>query len=241
MDAAPARPFLTARWIHLALANYAVDPACVAALVPRGTELDTWNGTCFVSVVGFQFLETRVLGLPIPFHTDFDEVNLRFYVRRVVDGEVRRGVVFVKEIVPRSAIAWAANTFYGEKYVALPMAHDDALATAARTLEYRWRFRGEWQHLRVALAGDAYLPDEVSEEAFITEHYWGYTAQRDGSTLEYRVEHPRWNVWRAAQTELVCDVAAFYGAAFAPFLARPPSSCFVADGSAVTVRRGRKL
>jgi hypothetical protein len=241
MTTTPARPFLTARWIHLALANYEVDPACLTAHVPRGTELDTWSGKCFVSIVGFQFRDTRVLGVPIPFHTNFDEVNLRFYVRRVERGEVKRGVVFVKEIVPRRAIAWVANALYNEKYIALPMAHDDALASPARTLEYRWRFRGAWHRLRVALAGDAYLPDEVSEEAFITEHYWGYTAQRDGSTLEYHVEHPRWNVWRAAETELVCDVAALYGAEFAPFLARPPSSCFVADGSAVLVRRGVRM
>lgn len=241
MTTPAARPFLRARWMHLAMANYAVDPACLRAHVPRGTELDLWNGTCFVSVVGFQFLETRVLGVPIPFHTNFDEVNLRFYVRRVVDGAVRRGVVFVKEIVPRHAIAWIANALYDEKYVTLPMAHDDALASPARSLEYRWRFRGAWQRLRVVIAGDAVLPDERSEETFITEHYWGYTAQRDGSTLEYQVEHPRWKVWRAAETELLCDVAELYGAEFAPFLARAPSSCFVADGSAVLVRRGVRL
>ena len=241
MPPAPAPRFLTARWKHLAMANYEVDPAVLRPLVPAGTELDLWDGACLASVVGFQFLDTRLLGVPVPFHRDFEEVNLRFYVRREVDGEVRRGVVFVKEIVPRRALAWVANAVYNERYVALPMAHEDRMAEAPGTLQYRWQHEGRWDHLAVTVTGEPYLADEASEEAFITEHYWGYTAQRDGSTLEYQVEHPRWNVWRAREAELACDVAALYGPAFAPFLSGRPRSCFVADGSAVVVRRGRKL
>jgi uncharacterized protein YqjF (DUF2071 family) len=233
--------FLTARWVHLALANYDVDPILLKALVPKGTEIDLWSGKCFVSVVGFQFLNTRVLGVSVPFHRDFDEVNLRFYVKRVVDGETRRGVVFVKEIVPRRLLAWVANIVYNEKYVALPMSHDDRIADTSRRLVYSWQQDRKWSRIGVTLQGEAYLPDEASEETFITEHYWGYTAQRDGSTLEYQVEHPRWNVWKAVDTEFVCDVTALYGQDFVPFLNRAPSSCFVADGSEVLVRRGVAL
>jgi uncharacterized protein YqjF (DUF2071 family) len=241
MSIQQAPRFLTARWVQLAMANYEVDPSVVEALVPKGTELDLWAGNCFVSVVGFLFLGTKVLGVPIPFHRDFEEVNLRFYVRRVVEGEVRRGVVFVKELVPRRALAWVANALYNEKYVALPMSHEDRTAEASRSLAYSWQHAGRWSRLAVKLDGEPYLPDEESEEAFITEHYWGYTGQRDGSTLEYQVEHPRWNVWRAARAELDCDVAALYGQDFAPFLSRAPSSCFVADGSEIVVRRGVPL
>jgi uncharacterized protein YqjF (DUF2071 family) len=223
------------------MANYEVDPILLRALVPNGTELDLWSGRCFVSVVGFQFLHTRVLGVSVPFHRDFEEVNLRFYVKRIVDGETRRGVVFVKEIVPRRLLAWVANTVYNEKYVALPMSHDDRIADASRRLVYSWRQDREWSRIAVTLEGEAYLPGEASEEAFITEHYWGYTAQRDGSTLEYQVEHPRWRVWKAGNTEFVCDVASLYGRAFVPFLNRAPSSCFVADGSEIVVRRGVEL
>ena len=236
-----AARFLTARWAKLAMASYEVDPAILQPFVPARTELDLWSGKCFVSVVGFQFLDTRVLGVPVPFHRDFEEVNLRFYVKRSNDPETRRGVVFVKEIVPRRALAWIANAVYNERYVALPMSHDDQTSEASRTLRYSWRHLGRWSHLRVLLNGDPYLPDETSEEAFISEHYWGYTAQPDGSTLEYQVEHPRWHVWRTLDQELVCDVAALYGATFARFLRGTPSSCFVADGSEIVVRRGTPL
>src|SRR5262249_61320330 len=118
-----SRPFLTAEWRMLAMLNYVVDPAMVADLVPRGTELDSFGGQTYISLVGFRFERTRVRGLWIPFHSDFDEVNLRFYVRRTAGGEVRRGVVFVREVVPRRAIAAVANAVYHEHYAALPMRH----------------------------------------------------------------------------------------------------------------------
>lgn len=241
MQGGQAGRFLTARWVHLAMVSFEVDPEVLRPVVPAGTELDLWSGKCFASVVGFQFLSTRLLGVPVPFHRSFEEVNLRFYVKRVVDGETRRGVVFVKEIVPRRALAWVANAVYGEKYVALPMSHEDRMSESPATLVYRWRHGGRWAHVRLVADGEPYLADESSEEAFITEHYWGYTARADGTTLEYRVEHPRWKVWRAVDPELVCDVETLYGPQFAPFLGSRPSSCFVADGSDVVVRRAVPL
>jgi uncharacterized protein YqjF (DUF2071 family) len=237
-----ARKFLTARWIHLAMLNYAVEPSLLEDLVPPGTEVDSFGGKTFVSMVGFQFLDTRVLGVPVPFHRNFEEVNLRFYVRRSAGDGVRRGVVFVKEIVPRAAIAWVARRLYNERYVALPMAHQDEVGDLPEPrIEYEWRYRGRANRLGVRVGGSPYLPAEVSEESFITEHYWGYVRQRSGTTLEYRVEHPRWRVWRASEAELDCDAAGLYGEAFAPFLSVPPSSAFLAEGSAIAVRLGRRL
>ena len=235
-------PFLTARWVHLAMLNYEVDPALVAKLVPPGTELDSFCGKTFVSMVGFQFLDTRVLGIPVPFHRNFDEVNLRLYVRRDSVNGPRRGVVFIKEIVPRAAIAWIARWVYNENYVALPMAHHDEVArTQEPRVAYEWNHAGRSHHLAVRVSGSPYLADEESEEFFITEHNWGYVRQRNGTSLEYQVEHPRWKVWRASEAEFDCDVASIYGADFAPYLAGSPSSAFLAEGSPVTVRRGRLL
>ena len=112
--------FLTAEWRDLVMLNYAVDPAILVPHVPNGTELDTWEGTTFTSLVAFSFLSTRVKSLPIPFHRDFEEINLRFYVRAKGPEGWRRGVVFVKEVVPRLAIASVARWLYNENYVACP-------------------------------------------------------------------------------------------------------------------------
>jgi uncharacterized protein YqjF (DUF2071 family) len=216
--------------------NYEVDPAVLLPLVPAGTELDRFEGRCFVSMVGFLFLDVRVLGLAIPLHTRFEEVNLRFYVRRRVDGETRRGVVFVRELVPLPAVALVARLGYGERYSALPMRHE----TGDVLVAYEWRRRRRWEGLRLAPAGDWAPAAEGSEEEFITEHYWGYAAARRG-TVEYQVAHPRWRVSRARSASVDCDAGTLYGARFADVIAGGPSSAFLADGSPVEVRAGRRL
>jgi uncharacterized protein YqjF (DUF2071 family) len=240
------RPFLTASWRYLAMLNYEVPPALLQPLLPLGTELDSWEGATMVSMVGFRFLDTRVLGVPIPGHRDFDEINLRFYVRRRDDrGEWRRGVVFVRELVPRRAIAVVARRCYNEPYTAVPMRHElrmaDAVDGQPGRAAYAWRLGGRWHRLEVTTRGRPDFPDEGSEATFITEHYWGYTAQRDGATAEYRVAHPPWRVWAASGARLDRDVSAVYGPGFAECLALEPRSAFLAEGSVVTVYRGRAL
>lgn len=218
------------------MVSYEVDPALVAPLVPAGTELDMWQGCCFVSLVGLLFERVRLRGLAVPFHTHFEEVNLRFYVRRVVGDEVRRGVVFVKELVPLPAVAAVARSAYGERYSSLPMRH----RAGAREVAYEWHLDGRWQGFRLVPEPAAVAPEPGSEPEFISEHYWGYVRGRRG-TLEYRVEHPRWQVSRAADMEVSFDPERLYGPVFARALVEPPTSAFVAAGSPVKVMAGRLL
>jgi uncharacterized protein YqjF (DUF2071 family) len=228
------RPFLTANWRYLVMLNFAVDPKILQPLVPRETELDFHDGQTFLSVVGFLFLDTRVIGLPIPLHRDFEEVNLRFYVRRRSADEWRRGVVFVRELVPRQAIALIARTFYGEPYSALPMRHVLEHKDGRVFAEYQWRRGRRWETLAMTAAGEPEEAAPGSHEEFITEHYWGYTVRRDGFS-EYQVEHPRWRVWTAETTKFDADVATLYGPQFVEALAAPPVSGFIAEGSAIQV------
>ena len=240
------RPFLEAKWQYLAILNYEVPRELLRPLVPAGTELDDFNGTMLASLVGFRFLDTRVLGIAVPWHRDFDEVNLRFYVRRRHNnGEWRRAVVFVKELVPRPAIAAVARWCYNEPYSAVPMAHElsvDGLAKGGSgRAAYRWRIGGRWHRLEVRAAGLPESPDLDSEAEFVAEHYWGYSRQRDGGTVEYRVDHPKWRVWNADGAELDCDVGSVYGGSFTEWLPASPRSAFLAEGSAVVVSRGQRL
>ncbi len=238
-------PFLTAEWRDLAMINFEVDPITLSPLLPAGTELDAWQGRTFVSVVGFLFLDTRVFGAAIPFHRDFEEVNLRFYVRRRASDGWRRGVVFVKEIVPRLAIALTARALFGEHYVASPMRHriegETGCAKGRRTVSYSWWFRGRENRMELSAPGDAGEAAEGSDVEFITEHYWGYARRRGGRTSEYRVEHPCWRVCTATEARLDCDLAACYGSEFVEFLTASPASAFLADGSKVKVFRGTFL
>jgi uncharacterized protein YqjF (DUF2071 family) len=236
--------FLTAEWRYLAIANFEVDPALLRPLVPNGTELDRWQDRALVSVVGFMFLNTRLCGLAIPYHRSFEEINLRFYVRREIGQESRRGVVFIREVVPRRAIAVAARVFYNEKYIALPASHTLHFAANGSDIEsarYSWRLGAEPMALEVRASGSARPLPPGSEAEFITEHYWGYAVQRDGSTVEYAVEHPPWRVWPGVAASLTGDMSRLYGHAFAEMLGARPVSALIAEGSPVVVHRGRKI
>ena len=241
------RPFLTANWRYLLMLNYEVDPRLLEPLIPAGVELDLWEGRAIVSVVGFLFQNTRVMGVPVPMHRNFEEVNLRFYVRQHAADEVRRGVVFVKEIVPLRAVAGVARFLYGENYVALPMGHtierDRATGELCRDglVEYRWRQQGKLNRLGGLALGDPLPLEQGTEAEFIAEHYWGYTRRGPNRTGVYRVEHEPWRVWHVAQPYLLCNVAGIYGKEFVTALRSRPRSAFLAEGSAVAVYPGETI
>ncbi|HMJ09626.1 MAG TPA: DUF2071 domain-containing protein [Pyrinomonadaceae bacterium] len=229
--------FLTARWEDLILVNYEVEPALLAARVPPLTLLDLENGRCFVSLVGFMFRNTRVLRVRVPFHVNFEEVNLRFYVKREAGDELRRGVVFIKEIVPRSAIATVARVFYGEPYTAMKMRHE----ISEHCVSYEWYGRSAQNRLRVQRGVNLGIPDDDSHAAFITEHYWGYTKRMPRGTDEYRVEHPKWELFDVHEPAVEVDFHKTYGEEFAFLAGQKPYSILLAKGSEISVYKGARL
>lgn len=239
-----ATTFLTAEWRNLIFASYAIDSRILEPLVPYGTELDDFNGTYYGSLVGFYFQRVRLFGaVAVPFHQEFEEFNLRFYVRRKTDTGWKRGVVFVKEIVPKFAITLVAKTLYGEPYGTHPMRHSWQREDDTQLIQYDWKVGDDWNYVRVRAdrAGHPLVPD--SEEAFITEHYWGYTKRSasgngEARTSEYEVVHPQWSIYPVRDYAVHCDVPTLYGADFTPFFEQPPRSVFLADGSAVTIKSG---
>jgi uncharacterized protein len=234
--------FLSAKWERLVLLNYAVDPDILTPWLPAGTELDIWNGTCYVSEVGFMFLDTRIKGIKVPWHVNFEEINLRFYVRRPMpDGSFRRGAVFVREIVPRPAITWVANTLYKERYSAFPMHHQWTETPELLEVEYAWRQKGRWNAFGVRAEPTPVALKAGSEAEFITEHYWGYSHRSAGKTIEYQVDHPSWRMHPVDSWHADIDFGAAYGPAFAPLNNAMPVSVFLAEGSAVTIKNGQVM
>lgn len=238
----PRPVFLTASWRRLLLLNYRINPDALLPWLPAHTELDIWNNTCYVSLVGFMFQNTRLRGFRIPGHINFEEINLRFYVRRN-DPELgwKRGVVFVREIVPRPAIAWVANTLYRERYVTRPMGHRWEESPDMLEVVYSWQEAGQPQSFGVRADP---LPVELkagSEAEFITEHYWGYSRRDAHSSTEYQVEHPRWRVHPIREWSCQVDFGTVYGAGFAALTETQPLSVFLAEGSDVIVRGGKRI
>jgi uncharacterized protein YqjF (DUF2071 family) len=233
------RPFIRAEWRNLVFLNFEIDPQILTPYVPQGTQLDTWEGRTYVSVVGFLFMNTRVLGVPLPFHQSFEEVNLRFYVRRDCPNECRRGVVFIREIAPRRTIALAARILYNENYLRLPMTHrikhqNDRI----ESVTYNWRYEDRDCSLHLETASQTMELQVGSFDEFITEHFWGYAVQRNGRTLEYHVEHPRWRIAPASRASIDSEILTLYGPPFVQALSKPPASAAFADGSEVAIHRG---
>lgn len=234
------KKFLTAEWRKLILANYRVSPEILAPYVPAGTELDAWNGNYYVSLVGFMFVNTKLLGLSIPFHTEFPEVNLRFYVRYRENGCWKRGVVFINEFVPKPALTFIANKFFKERYITLPMKTHIAVSDQQLHVKYQWN-KEQWNSLEVKATTGLQTIEAGSEAEFITEHYWGYTSIVDRKTGEYQVSHPRWQVYPVTEYHINCDFGFLYGADFSSLDGLKPASVFLAEGSAVAVYPKRVL
>ena len=229
-------PFLTAEWRRLVLLNYRIEPDILKPFVPAHTELDIWNDTSYVSLVGFMFLNTRLKGVKIPWHVHFEEINLRFYVRRhdPVSGW-KRGVVFISEIVPKPAITWVANTIYNEHYICRPMQHVWKEDAQNLQVEYAWRNAGRWNGFGVQAENAPTDLKPGSEAEFITEHYWGYARRDSARTIEYQVEHPRWQVYPIKAWHCEVDFGKVYRPTFAHLAEAEPLSVFLAEGSDVTV------
>ena len=234
-----SRPFLTAQWRNLLMLTYAVDPKVLIDRVPAGTTLDQWRGQALVSVVGFQFLDTKVLGAPIPFHQDFEEVNLRFYVRRSASGETRQGIVFVREMVPRPFVGGMARLLYREPYHIVSM-RSKVNPGPPPDVDYQWNATGKWCSLAATAEGQASELVPGSLDEFITVRHWGYNGEPGKETLEYRVDHPRWRIWHVDSTRVAYEGESLCGHELAPYL-KNPISAILAEGSAVTVHWRRTI
>ncbi|MDE3124229.1 MAG: DUF2071 domain-containing protein [Bacteroidota bacterium] len=233
--------FLTANWKYLIFCNYTVEPEILMPYLPAGTQLDFFNSKAYVSLVGFYFTDTRLKGVSIPFHRHFEEFNLRFYVKWKNGNEWKRGVVFIKEIVPKPLITYVASWLYGEHYYYHPMKHTIKQEDDSILVQYQWKVGNEWNNMQVEAKeslGKMAKPD--SEAFFITEHYYGFTKQPNLSTSFYQVEHPSWRIFPVSNYQIHCNVAELYGSSFIPFL-QEPQSVFLAEGSSVKVYQKKLL
>ncbi len=225
------RPFLTARWSNLCLFNYAVSLDILQPHVPPGLELDLHDGQAFVSLVAFDFTQTRVWGVPWPGYRSFPELNLRFYVRQGAE----RGVVFVRELVPLRLVAWMARRLYNENYVATPM-HSRVAEDAERiVVSHQLHYQARAYQLRVEGSKPAIMPASDSVEHFFKEHMWGFGTDRQGRTTRYEVRHPYWAVYPVHRYDLNLDWGQVYGSQWQALNGREPMSVILAVGSAISV------
>ena len=234
------KPFLTGEWKKLAIANYKIDPAILQPYLPAGTEFNLYNNNCYISLVGFLFLNTKIKGIRIPFHGKFVEINLRFYVQRFDGKENRRGVTFIKEIVSKPMVTIIANSVYKEKYETMKTDHHIKTENTELNVEYSWK-KNSRNSFGIIASGISEPLQAGSKEEFITEQNWGYTKVNENKTIEYEVTHPRWNIYPVKQSEIKVDFKNVYGKEFAFLSNTNPESVMLAEGSDIKLYPGKFL
>lgn len=227
--------FLSARWENLIMANYSIDPELLTPYLPKGVELDFYENKTFVSLVGFMFKKTSLFQVPIPLLGTFEEINLRFYVKKLEGNTVKRGVVFINETVPYKIVAWLANQLYKEHYIAIPTKHTIEISNLSKDITYQWKINNEWNHISVNASVENKEMGVGSIEEFIFEHYYGYTKIDEQLSQEYRVNHPRWKVNHVQEYSINCNFRAMYGNSFSILSNHKPHSVILAEGSPITV------
>jgi uncharacterized protein len=229
------RTFLKAYWQDIVMVNYEVQSSLLQPYLPTGTMLDDFEGKYYVSLVGFKFLNSSIFGMPIPIYGSFNEVNLRFYVKRIIDGEVRRGVVFISEIVPSAIVAFLANKLYKEHYTSTKMSSAVGMNKEHKILSYKWWLNKEAFSINTVFSKESKAIESYTHQEFIYEHYYGFTKVSSNETWEYKVNHPSWKVNEVLDYTIHCNFENMYGEDFKHLTSAVPHSVYNAVGSAVTI------
>jgi uncharacterized protein YqjF (DUF2071 family) len=228
------KTFLTANWENLVMANYEVDPVVLKPYLPKGVELDFYKYKTYVSLVGFMFKKTSLFGVPIPFFGSFEEINLRFYVRRVVGNKVKKGVVFINETVPFKMVALLANKLYKEHYISIPTKNKIHRAEN-KEIQYEWKMGQNWNSIFINSDTNKYPIEPSTIEEFIFERYYGYTKIDQHNSQEYKIHHPKWVTNKINENTISCNFEEMYGKAFSNLTQQQPHSVILAEGSSVSV------
>lgn len=231
--------FLKANWENLIMANYEVEPSILKSYLPKGVELDFYKYKTYVSLVGFMFKKTSLFGVPIPFFGSFEEINLRFYVRKVEGKKIKKGVVFINETVPFKIVALLANKIYKEHYISIPTKNAIEIAEN-KHINYEWKMKDKWNSITVQSDTKKYKIEPSSMEEFIFERYFGFTKLSPLNTQEYRIQHPKWNTNKILNYTIDCDFGTMYGDAFSNLNIQVPNSIIMAEGSEVRVNWKRE-
>ena len=228
------KTFLKASWENLIMANYEIEPSILEPFLPKGVELDFFNGKTYVSLVGFMFKKTSLFGVPIPFFGSFEEINLRFYVRRVENRKIKKGVVFINETVPFKIVALLANKLYKEHYLSIPT-KNKIIIEEGKHISYEWKVNNKWNSIAVQSDTNKYKIEQGTIEEYIFERYFGFTKLSHISSQEYKINHPKWMIHDVLNSNIECDFGTMYGDAFWGLNSQKPDSVLLAEGSHVSV------
>ncbi|MDC0257422.1 DUF2071 domain-containing protein [Crocinitomicaceae bacterium] len=216
-------------------ANYVVDPEFIKKYIPKGTELELFEGKCYVSLVAFLYSNTKLMKVPVPFHRKFEEINLRLYVKRKIgENEWRSEVAFPKLFFPKRAVSIVANTIYKEKYETRRMNH--SWSEDSEYLHTRYGIKkGDWHNINVVTNKQAEPIAPNTPEHLFSKHYWGTAQINNEKCTVYEVDRSEWNIYKTVDSDISFDFASVFGSDFHALTNLEPESVQLFDGSPVTV------
>lgn len=202
------RPLMLQKWGRLLFMHWPVAAEPLGALLPRGVELDLYQGQAWIGVIPFTMWGVRASFLPpIPGTASFHELNVRTYVRA---GGVPGVWFFSLDASSRLAVH-AARLAYHLPYYSARM----DLRQEGETISYRSvrthrnappaRFEATWRQ-------QAPLPESRpgTLQHFLTERYCLYT-ERWGRIFRGRIHHPPWPLREARLESLASTMVESHG------------------------------
>tara|TARA_B100000809_G_scaffold118758_1_gene117075 strand:- start:46028 stop:46750 length:723 start_codon:yes stop_codon:yes gene_type:complete len=233
--------FLKANWLRLASANYIIDPAILDKHIPNGTLLEAHNGKHYVSLVGFRYCETRLLNIRVPYHHIFEEINLRFYVKREISpGNWRSEVAFAKLFFPKKALTLVAKYIYKENYETLNMRHSWTEKENHLLTSYGLH-KKNWHNFEIQSDKKSRKVASDSSEFFFSKHYWGTSQIDHRSSTVYEIEHPDWEAYDIVDSNVSFDFNTIFGSEFKHLTNTQPDSVHLFKGSEVIVNKKKNI
>ena len=123
-------------------------------------------------------------------------------MKRLNGTELKRGVVFISEVVPHKIVSFLANKLYKEHYSTAKMASSILVENEIKQIKYTWQSQSQMYSIDTSFFDKQDDIEPNSLEEFIYEHYYGFTKVSARETWEYKVNHPRWQTGNSRRNYL---------------------------------------
>ena len=190
-------PAFEMEWRDVFFASYPVDPETVAPQIPDQLDIDTFEGTAYLSVVPFVIGDIRPTGLPSLFGLTMPELNLRTYV--TCDGQP--GIYFFNLDAGDLLGTIGARLFNQLPYYYADMSYESGMKTRFRSRRRTPGARALEFDATYGPNGSPFRPDPGTVERFLVERYRYFTEAQDGTIRYADIEHEPWTL-REGEWEL---------------------------------------
>ena len=196
-------------WRDLLFASWSMPIDTVRAVVPPALELDTYNGSAWVSLVPMRVEDCHFRDVPpVPGLEHFCEVNLRTYVKMGNSS----GVYFITIDCSDSIADWLGDKLFGAPFIRANIAMVD------QDGEFYFASRRTQSDMPAASfvcgfqpTGDPFPTSADPVAQFLLERYFLALSDKEGTVHCVNIQHPAWSIQRAEATVRVNTICSAGG------------------------------